>query len=172
MNHHLKTSLPLLACALLAAPTQAQMTLVEKGRAKARIVLAEDNAVNRRAATLLQRFVRETSGATLPITDGTAGGRGTIVIGQPTAEAGTDGFAIDCTDGTLRIATGGGKGAVYGTVDLLERHLGVAYYAYNEYTVTPQSTLRLPALHRAETPAFRFRQSQSYCADDATYYDW
>ncbi len=172
MNHHLKTPFALLACALLAAPAHAQMTLVEKGRAKAHIVLAEDNAVNRRAATLLQRFVREISGATLPITSGTTKGRGTIVIGQPTTEAGTDGFAIDCTDGTLHIATGGGKGAVSGTVDLLEQHLGVAYYSYNEYTVTPQSTLRLPALHRAETPAFRFRQSQSYCEADSTYYDW
>ncbi len=172
MNHHLKTSLPLLACALLAVPAHAQMTLVEKGRAKAHIVLAEDNAVNRRAAALLQRFVRETSGATLPVSAGEAKGRGAVIIGQPTTQAGYDGFALDCTDGTLRIATGGGKGAVYGTVDLLERQLGVSYYAYGEYTVTPQSTLRLPSLHRAETPAFRFRQSQSYCADDSVYYDW
>ncbi len=172
MNHYLTTTLSALACAAFTLPAHAQMTLVEKGKAKARIVIAEDNAANRRAAAMLQRFVKETSGATLPITAGHEAGRGTVVIGQTTAEAGADGFAIDCTKGTLSIASGGGKGAIYGVADLLERNLGVAYYSYNEYTITPQTTISLPAMHRAETPAFRFRQSQSYCAADSTYYDF
>ncbi len=172
MNHYLTTALCAAAFAAFTVPARAQMTLVEKGKAKARIVIAEDNAANRRAAAMLQRFVKETSGATLPIATGTGAGRGTVVIGQTTAEAGTDGFAIDCKGGTLSIASGGGKGAIYGVADLLERNLGVAYYSYNEYTLTPQTTVKLPAIHRAETPAFRFRQSQSYCAADSTYYDW
>lgn len=172
MNHYLTTTISALACALISVPAHAQMTLVEKGKAKARIAIAQDNATNRRAAAMLQRFVKETSGATLPIAKGTAAGRGTVIIGQPTAEAGADGFAIVCKDGTLSIASGGGKGAIYGVADLLERNLGMAYYSYGEYTITPQTTISLPLMQRAETPAFRFRQSQSYCAADSTYYDW
>ena len=48
--------LPLL---LFALTTTAQITLVKNHKAKARIVLAEDNDVNQQAAALLNRFLGE-----------------------------------------------------------------------------------------------------------------
>lgn len=55
----------LIACLMTPMAAMAQVCLVSKGKQQGRIVLVEDNDVNRKAATLLQRFVRETSGANL-----------------------------------------------------------------------------------------------------------
>lgn len=152
--------------------TRAQITLTDNGKAKASIELAEDNAVNQEAARLLTRFVRETSGATLPIGRQKAGIKQRVVIGLPTSAASEDGFAIYCHNGVLNIQSGGGKGAVYGVVTLLEQYLGVGYYAYQAYTLTPQRTLKLPFIDRKESPAFRYRQTDSYGNEDSTYEQW
>ena len=154
------------------AATRAQTVLVEKGKPKARITLASVTDVNMRAATILQRFVKETSGAELPVVETAKPGRGTIVIGEPTSEAADDGFVIDCGDGVLHIKSAGGKGAIYGVCDLLEQYVGVDYLAKDCYTLTPSRDITVPAVHRVETPAFRYRQTENYCCDDPMYYDW
>lgn len=46
----------LVACLVAPSVLSAQVCLVSKGKPQARIVLAEDNDVNRKAAQLLQRF--------------------------------------------------------------------------------------------------------------------
>ena len=151
----------------------AQMVLVENGKPKADIRLADDRPANRQAADLLNHFIRKMTGAELPVAGGgTSFRKGTVLIGTPTEEAGEDGFLIECRDGGLSVSTGGDKGAIYGVVTLLEDYLGVHYYACQTYTLTEQPTLRLPALRRAETPAFRFRQTFSYGNDDPIYVQW
>ena len=161
---------------LLAAcpgPAGAQLVLVENGKPKAEIRLVDDQPVNRQAAELLNHFVAKITGTTLPLQVGEAPARkGSVVIGGTTAEAGEDGFLLECREGCLTVRSGGDKGAVYGVVTLLEEYLGVRYYAYQTYTLTERSTLRLPALRRAETPAFRFRQTFSYGNDDPLYVPW
>ena len=134
----------------LCAVAHAQLTLVKGGKAKAAIVLADDNAPNREAAELLNFFIQKTSGASLPIVQGKPS-RGAVVIGEPTTEAGYEGFMLHCHDGNLHIQSGGGRGAIYGVATLLEQWLGVAYYAYEAYTVTPSSTLQVPAIRHADT---------------------
>ena len=47
----------LLACLMAPTAATAQVCLVSKGKPQGRIVLAEDNDVNRKAAKMLQRFV-------------------------------------------------------------------------------------------------------------------
>lgn len=150
----------------------AQMTLTAKGKARCCVTLAEDNAVNREAADMLIRFVEKISGARLPLRPTAKPTAGTVVIGAATGEAGHDGFLLDCHDGMLSVGTGGGRGAVYGVVTLLEKYLGVSYYAYQAYTLTPSRDLVLPAMHHAETPAFRFRQTHNYGLQDPDYVRW
>mgnify|MGYP002102654026 FL=1 len=164
----------MLLVACLAAPSvlPAQVCLVSKGKPQARIVLAEDNDVNRKAAQLLQRFVCETSGGELPIVANGRRSKNCVVIGESTNEATDDGYVIDCSRGTLAIKTAGGKGAIYGVVALLEKQLGVDYLAKDFYTLTPSADVRIPQMHVAESPAFRFRQTFSYSNNDSTYRDW
>ena len=168
----LRRLLLLSVVSLASAQATAQTTLVENGKPAARITLAVDNENNRRAAQLLQRFVRETSGAQLPIVANVKVGKGTVVIGEPTTEARHDGFLIDSHDGVLRIKSAGGKGAIYGVCTLLEQYVGMNYLAADCYTLTPSANVRIPALYHAETPAFRYRQTQSYGCEDSVYYDW
>ena len=112
------------------------------------------------------------SGAQLPIVASAKAGKGVVVIGEPTTEARDDGFLIDSHDGVLRIKSAGGKGAIYGVCTLLEQYLGMNYLAADCYTLTPSANVSIPEVHHAETPAFRYRQTQSYGCDDPVYYDW
>lgn len=170
----IKSLRKILLVACLAAPSvlPAQVCLVSKGKAQARIVLAQENDVNRKAAQLLQRFVRETSGGELPIVANGRRSKNCVVIGESTNEATDDGYVIDCSRGTLAIKTAGGKGAIYGVAALLEKQLGVDYLAKDFYTLTPSADMRIPQMHVAESPAFRFRQTFSYSNNDSTYRDW
>ena len=162
----------LLACLMAPTAATAQVCLVSKGKPQGRIVLAEDNDVNRKAAKMLQRFVRETSGAELDITATAKRAKNDVVIGGKTTEATDDGYVIDCTRGALTIKSAGGKGAIYGVSALLEKCLGVDYLAKDFYTLTPSADIRIPEMHVAESPAFRFRQTFSYSNSDSTYRDW
>lgn len=169
---YLKPFLFLIAAMLSGAlPAAAQMTLVRNGKPAARIVVAEDTPVNRHAAELLQRFVRESSGAELPLVTKAAPRRGDVVIGAgDTSSLTEDGFRLRTSDGVLYISSGGDKGAVYGVVTLLERNLGVDYLAANTYTLDRSRTIQLPEMDCCENPAFRYRQSQAYgMALDPTY---
>ena len=157
--------------AMLSATAHAQMTLVAKGKAKAHIVLAQDSKTNREAADMLARFVQRISGAALQVT-AQGGGKGCVVIGEPAAMQAEDGYEIDCAGGTLHIRTAGGRGAVYGVATLLERYMGVSYYAYQAYTLTPSADIYLPAIHMADRPAFRFRQTHSYGNQDPDFERW
>lgn len=170
----IKSLRKILLVTCLAAPCvlPAQVCLVSKGKPHARIVLAQENDVNRKAAQLLQRFVRETSGGELPIVANGRRSKNCVVIGGSTDEATDDGYVIDCSRGTLAIKTAGGKGAIYGVAALLEKQLGVDYLAKDFYTLTPSADVRIPQMHVAESPAFRFRQTFSYSNNDSTYRDW
>lgn len=160
-----------LSAFLWMADASAQLTLVKDGKAVSRIVLSEKSEINRQAADLLQDFVQRISGASLPIVEGKAKS-GDVVIGGKSAEAGEDGFTLCTEQNQLRITSGGDKGSIYGVVTLLEKYMGVSYYAYQAYTLTPSKTITLPEIHLSETPAFRYRQSFSYGCDDPIYKIW
>lgn len=160
-----------LSAFLWMADASAQLTLVKDGKAVSRIVLSEKNDINHQAADLLQDFVQRISGASLPIVEGKAKA-GDVIIGGKSTEAGEDGFTICTEQNQLRITSGGDKGSIYGVVTLLEKYMGVSYYAYKAYTLTPSKTITLPEIHLSETPAFRYRQSFSYGCDDPIYKMW
>ena len=165
-------SLAVILCTLITTAAAAQTTLVKKSNAKAAIVLADDNARTKEAAELLQDFIQRISGAELPITT-TANPKGAVVIGGKAASnVGEDGFSLDTDNGNLYIKSGGDKGAIYGVVTLLEKYLGVSYWAHSTCDYTPSEDIVLPEIHHSETPAFRYRQSQSYGLTDPIFKHW
>ena len=165
-------TLAVILCALMTTAAAAQTTLVKKSKAKATIVLADDNARTKEAAELLQDFIQRISGAELPITT-TANPKGAVVIGgEAASNVGEDGFSLDTENGNLYIKSGGDKGAIYGVVTLLEKYLGVSYWAHSIYDYTPSEDIVLPEIHHSETPAFRYRQSQSYGLTDPIFKYW
>ena len=148
---------------LVSSGVRAQTRLTRNGKPAARIVVAQQTAADLTAAQLLQRFVRESTGATLPLLHDVTPRKGDILIGaSDTAGLAEDGFRLRTQEGVLRISSGGDKGAVYGVMTLLERYLGLDYFAAGVYELDRNPTVTLPAMDFAENPAFRYRQSQGY----------
>lgn len=159
---------------LLATPSaaRAQISLAKNGRPHTRIILTDTTSASRRAADVLNLFVKRICDAELPVSAGGETEKGTVCIGGHDDRAGHDGFSISCTPQRLSIRSGGGKGAVYGVCTLLEKYMGVSYYAKDCYTLTRQPSIDIPAFNLTETPAFRYRQTQCYATADSVYYDW
>lgn len=149
----------------------AQVTLVINGKAKTSIYLADKDARTLQAAELLQDFVSRISGAQLQITENPS--KACIHIGGDAGNnIGEDGFRIDTENGKLTIRSGGDKGAVYGVATLLEKYMGVSYWAMGACDYNQSPDITLPEIHLKETPAFRYRQSHSYCHQDPIYRQW
>ena len=142
---------------LVSSGVRAQTRLTRNGKPAARIVVAQQTAADLTAAQLLQRFVRESTGATLPLLHDVTPRKGNILIGaSDTAGLAEDGFRLRTQEGVLRISSGGDKGAVYGVMTLLERYLGLDYFAAGVYDLDRNPTVTLPAMDFAENPAFRY----------------
>lgn len=161
--------------ALIACTTAtAQIKITQNAKPTARIVLdavADDNV--KQAATLMQDFVKRASGAELPIVTTDKTKKGDIIIATaPLKGLKTDGFSLKTADGKLKIENGGGNGAVYAVVTLLEDYLGIGYYSDEDIVVPKNASITIPELNRTEAPAFRYRQSQSYAAKDPIYKLW
>ena len=158
--------------ALCPMPSSGQMVLVKGGKAKASVVLTDQTAETRQAAELLNKFVERISGTRLPLVPQSKVGRNRVFIGGKSAGLDTDGYQLECHDGSLSITSGGGRGAIYGVATLLEQYMGVNYWAYEACDCPRKSTLELPAMQLCEVPAFRFRQTFSYGNEDPDYILW
>ena len=172
MNKLLKTICALCCLLTISLTASSQMTLIKNNKPAARIVCPQSTLHGERTIELLNLFIERISGVRLPIEHAARTKKGNIFIGEQTTEVGEDGFVIECKDGNLFVRSGGGKGSVYAIVTLLERYLGVSYYAKETYTLTRRNTVILPAFRDVETPAFRYRQTRSYGNDDPVYKDW
>jgi len=158
----------------------AQNIMVENGKPLGRIIVTTQEVSDKRAAVLLQDFVRRMSNAELSIVYSGNPKKNDIVIGNGNENNSVsvkylteDGFRIINKDGILRIVSGGDKGSIYGVVTLLEKYMGVGYWGENEYSLTSAHTITLPAIDVAENPAFRYRQSQNYALEtDPVYKLW
>lgn len=162
------------ACALTALSSAAQVPLVNSGKPIGRIV-TEGDSINNVAATLLQDFVHRISGAKLPVVDKiNKAGKGDVFIKtRHDTTLSEDGFRLHSDKGCLYVNSGGGNGAIFAIVTLLENYLGVNYYGENEYTLTENKDIVLPNIDITEIPAFRYRQSQSYALQtDPIYRMW
>jgi len=154
-------------------PIQAQITLVKNSKPVARILLCDTTKSSRDAALMLNTFIQRMSGVQLPVANGVKAKRNDVLIGGRSANAGEDGFTINCQSNRLTIESGGDKGAVLGVVHLLERFLGCDYYAKNAYDAPARTTIALPKIVQwTETPAFRYRQTDTYGSEDPFYNLW
>lgn len=167
-NRLLLTALILLSC--IGAHSQIQLT--KNRKPTAHIVLADTTLATRQAARLLNTFISRMGNQELPIV-AKEKGKNTVVIGHASHKAGEDGFEISCTKGRLTILSGGDKGAALGVAHLLKRFLDCDYLTKQAWKAPRNENIMLPAIdHWTETPAFRYRQSQSYGNQDELYRLW
>ncbi|WP_294082734.1 DUF4838 domain-containing protein [Proteiniphilum sp. UBA5384] len=182
MKHTLVLSLFLLFFSVIL---NAQIALSENGKAVGRIVLSTGDSIDLQAAELLQDFIRQISGAELPIItqdhkeirktrkNDIIIGNGTLNQDIITEDITEDGFRIVTLSHRVHIVSGGGHGSAYAVVTLLEQYLGVSYWGEKEYSFTPTETIILPNINITENPGFRYRQSQHYAlSTDPIYKLW
>lgn len=170
-------SIILTLCGLLLSVSLYAAEITNLGKPKARILVDKTNLIDLRAAELMARFITEISDAKILILDksSTKEGVSDIIIGSDTPSdlLKHDGYSIEIKNGKTHITSGGGKGSIYGVVYYLEQLLGVNYYAKDSYEFSKRGTISVPNNYsKISNPAFSYRQSQSYGAEDPAYYDW
>ncbi len=178
MNLNAAAWLGLLIGAAMPFTVSAQVYLVRNHKPEAVIVCASNDGFSQSAASVLQRFVFEMSGAQLKIKPAASKNeQNRILLDNQVAnkQAGIreDGFSIQTGKNHLTIKASGDKGILYGVMEVLETYLGVRYFGEFEYSAPKQSTLLLPSIDTLSNPAFRYRQTQFYgISQDTLYKHW
>jgi len=173
-----------LVCASAAVGTADAFTLalVKKGVTRHTIVLAGGASPSEKhAAQELQKFIREISGATLPIVDeGMAPRSRLIVIGRGTMQnkfasniafdkLGDEGFTVRRVGDNIVIAGGRLRGTMYGVYYLLDEVLGCRWYTSFVSRIPVSKTITLDRLDIVSRPDFEYREPFYTDAWDA---DW
>jgi len=136
--------------------------LVKEGKALASIVIAEPSPSPpvRFAAEELQRYVREMSGAALPIRTGAPAGPALVLT--VSEELGAEDAHRLKTDGdTLRLTGASPRAVLYAAYVLLER-LGCGFCVPGEETIPKRRSITAPQLDQTEIPAFPYRSQVDF----------
>ena len=170
--------------ALASQPGNGQMSVVSNGKSVYHIVIpAEADSVEIHAASELQSYFIQISGALLPIDREPATFAHEILIGrteqtrqilsQRTLDSlDPDGYLIR-TDGDKLIICGGTrKGTLYGVYSLLEDYLGCRKYSATVSVIPRSRNIVLPRLDRLYNPFFTWREVHYLNAMDRGYSDW
>lgn len=167
------------AAAGAALCLQAQdLVLAEGGASAYRIVLARDAAPSTRyGAEELQRWLREMTGAELPVTtvgadpQAAAPADREIILGDAghprlaslgitidAARLGKEGYVLRTAGTRLVIAGSGVRGALYGVYGLLEDHLGCRWFTPAVSRIPKVDRLVLPPLDETVVPRLEYRE--------------
>ena len=151
---------------LAATRASAETVLVRDGKPLAAIgVKADAPKPVRFAAEELQRYVREISGATLPIAEQPpVAGVAIRLVSEPGKDPWDDAFRINVTDRQIELRGNTPRATLFATYALLE-HLGCrwfapkfAFYPAGSHEAVPKATtLALKAESISERPALRYR---------------
>ncbi|NLC58856.1 MAG: DUF4838 domain-containing protein [Armatimonadetes bacterium] len=160
-----------LASEATAASSDRTLTLVSRGKSSYRIVVPETATESeQRAASELQHFIREVTGAELPIvSDRERLAPRTILLGRNRhtarlrrpidfARLGQEGFTIRTVGNHLVIAGGPANGTLYGVYTFLEEHLGCRWLSSDVSVIPQRRDLRLAPLDDTQVPALPVRE--------------
>ena len=158
-------------CAPKRTAPAGEFYFARDGRPAAQIVVAEKAPpAVRHAAGELQKFLKEMTGALLPIReDSTPGAKHEILLGPSRRLAGWkipgDGKALGAEDYILQtsgphlIITGGEpRGTLYGVYGLLEDHLGCRWFTPAVSRIPKSATLRIGPLEERVSPRLEYRE--------------
>ena len=168
--HYRSIILTLASSFLLSTNMMAGGMLFSGGKSAYTIVVdANAPASEKTAATQLQTYLKQVSGANLRISHLLNNPGKCIFVGfndrvrkltgrtQP--QDGDEGFSwITTSDGHLVIYGGSRRGTLYGVFSFLERQLGIHWYASDCTKVPKMSQYELPDLNHSEQPAFKYRE--------------
>ena len=175
----------LLACSIfmICSSSGQDITLVETGRTKSRIVIpAASTATEQKAAAVMQNYIRRISGTRLKIVKDRKREKGNeILIGKvnrPVLESvdqdalGQDGYVIRTTGKQLIIAGGTEKGTLYGVYTYLEKYLGCRKFSSGASYIPNMKTITASSINDKEVPWFKYRETLYRDVYDPEFMDW
>jgi hypothetical protein len=133
------------------------------------VLSVQASKVDKQAAQELRSYLRQITGATLPIvTDDAAPTGKEIILGQNRhleylktrinyKKLGEEGFTIRTVGDNIVIAGGPKRGTAYGIYTFLETHLGVRWYTPTVTVVPKQSVIAIGAINDTQVPVFDWR---------------
>ena len=148
----------LLLSAAFACNKSQPISLVTNGTSSYSIIIPlKANEQETRAASLLQKYIKEISGCELQIThEINHAGKGIFI--RETAGLQFDGYRISTSaDGSLTILGGKRKGCVYGAITILETYLGCHLYSPTFKVIPATKNLGLPTINRADSSVNNYR---------------
>ena len=180
MKRHLNTGLlQAISFALIlfcAMPAAARNWLFKNGKSDYRIVLdRQASPSEKKAAEELQMYIKQISGAQLPITDDATSKGRRIFVGFGSAvaditkaqkpEADDEGFTYRTVGKDLLIYGGAQRGSMYGVFSFLEDELGVKWLTPKCTVVPSMQKYALPRLDRSEKPALALRYDGHFAVE-------
>ncbi|HUT24492.1 MAG TPA: DUF4838 domain-containing protein, partial [Sumerlaeia bacterium] len=138
----------------------------------------------KRAATELERHLREITGAHFPIVDDAAPARDReFILGRsarlrelgadvPFEKLEEDGFILKTVGDRLVIAGGSEKGVLYGVYTFLEDCLGCRKYSSKVSRIPKRKSLVLPEIDVMQVPVVKSRDLYYLDAWDPEFSDW
>ncbi|MHB9028647.1 MAG: DUF4838 domain-containing protein [Candidatus Latescibacterota bacterium] len=158
-------------------------TLLIAGEGKSNysiVVSGSASPATRHAATELQAFLREITGAELPIvSDHLPPEKYEIILGNNArlrelnlhidfGKLGDEGYTLRTAGDRLIIAGGEQRGTIYGVYGLLEDHLGCRWFTSEVSRIPRQERLEIASLDETVIPALEYREayiSEAYDGD-------
>ncbi|HPO15447.1 MAG TPA: DUF4838 domain-containing protein [Candidatus Hydrogenedentes bacterium] len=159
------------------------LVLSRDGVSEYTIVVA-DGAIpaEKTAATELQEFLKQVTGATLPVQEENAApAQGKyIFVGQSArvqaalpqvdfASLRHDGIVIKTEGDTLYLSGGWPRGTLYAVYTFLEDVVGCRWWSSTESTIPSKPTLEIPAMEKVYTPVLQYREAFYRDAFDGTF---
>ena len=152
-------------------------SLVNNQKSTYKIVLpAGATDSQKKAASELNYFLKQISGANLPIiTDDKPATGPEIILGENRRlkklntdidfdKLGPDGFTIRSIDDNLVIAGDSTNGTLYGVYTFLEDYLGCRWYTSKVTKIPKQTTIKLPAIDDTQIPILEYREVHYFAA--------
>ena len=174
-----QTGFFLILVVFMQSSVSAQLTLVNKSKSGYRIVLPVSPDLNEtKAAAVLQKYIRQISGASLEIVADTQAPQAMeICIGRTNRQSfndlpNTDGLLIRQRDRKLYITGGGVKGSLYAVYHFLEVYLGCRKFTPTFSYIPKRANIVLPKINLIEIPQLKFRQVYYPGQYDEEFQDW
>jgi hypothetical protein len=140
------------------AASAARLALIQNGKSGYSISLARDaSASAKRAADELQRFLREMSGATLPMVQEPAQPAGGAILLGHADDLGPEGFRLKTEGRNLLIAGGRERGTMYGVYSLLDK-LGCRWFTPEVSRIPKRASIAIDLPDETHRPAFEYRE--------------
>ena len=138
------------------APPRAAIQLTRDGRSDYVIVLPENSTpVERTAANELRHYIKEVTGADLPISATSDAPKITIDHDKSLPP---DAIAVKTTGRDIHLTGSLPRGPLYAVYTFLEKHVGVRWWTSTDTTIPRKPNLTIDDLDIAHTPPFRYRE--------------